>query len=965
MAFDLGAITAKLELDDSKFTVAVKTAEKEVQTFSGSILKNEKQIKDLGRTFTIAGAAITAGFVMAAKANGEFNKGMAEVATLIPNSIGRVKDLKQSVEDMAIATGKSTKDLTRGLYEVISAYGDTSDTVKILEINAKAAAAGMATTLDAIRLTSAVTKGYGETSATATQKVADLAFLTVKLGQTTFPELANSIGAAVPLAKSLNVGVEELFASMATLTGVTGNANEVTTQMQAAMRGFMRPTEGMKDALKQLKVGTVEQLIAQEGLIGSLRKVIGTTDGTIDSIGKLFMRAEGLGAVLALTGGQAEVFDKKFIEMQKATGTAGEALKEVTDGINKNGFTAEQAAQKMAAAIRKFGEIAEPIITKIQVLFAGLLENITKFADTHPIVFKAISIIVGALGALMAIIGPILLVLPTLAKSFSILGGAVSKIGPAFVHAGAGLKTFMLSTGPFIAAAGLLIAVGVKIIKTIDGIKEAYDNAIRAEYEHAELQKKSIDRFRDFAAAAGVKGEEIRKLSLKYKDVEDAGRKHELMLRELKKTYPEVTKTIQNQNKAIEISAELVSTLTSANEEARDAIMKATKTEYEYTIWSIKDKYDKQITSLKDLGAREQDLITLRKARQAELTAAIKAENEKQAEVQKKKAEEVTKKEKEETDKRKKLAEDLADAVSNAQKDATNTIMKLTKKEADYNEWAIKEKYKDLKAALTKMGAEEKDFALLDKAMSLELAKNSETAAKKKESAFSKAMSKINGYLQIMQQGFGQFFNAITQLSDNRYKREFQQIDAEYEKQKEAIENSLMSEEEKSLKMEELDAAYAEKKRALEIKQAEANKKSGIAQAIVNTALAVVSALATKPFFPMGLIAAAMAAAAGAIQIAVIKSTPVPGMARGGLVTQPTEVIVGEKDPEGIIPLPDLKKMVGVDKERRKRQTPQFNISIQAFDSRDVERVTNARIIPIIKKALNRESLRIPARSVG
>ena len=48
---------------------------------------------------------------------------------------------------------------------------------------------------------------------------------------TTFPELAASIGRVVPVAAKMNVAQEELFAGFATLTGVTGSAAEVSTQL--------------------------------------------------------------------------------------------------------------------------------------------------------------------------------------------------------------------------------------------------------------------------------------------------------------------------------------------------------------------------------------------------------------------------------------------------------------------------------------------------------------------------------------------------------------------------------------------------------------------------------------------------------------------------------------------------------------------------------------------------------------
>ena len=60
-------------------------------------------------------------------------------------------------------------------------------------------------------LLSAVTKGYGDTSAEAVQKAADLSFATVRLGQTTFPELAAAMGKVIPLASTLGVEQEQLF----------------------------------------------------------------------------------------------------------------------------------------------------------------------------------------------------------------------------------------------------------------------------------------------------------------------------------------------------------------------------------------------------------------------------------------------------------------------------------------------------------------------------------------------------------------------------------------------------------------------------------------------------------------------------------------------------------------------------------------------------------------------------------
>ena len=65
--------------------------------------------------------------VASLKMSMDFNESMSEVATLIPKSTERVNELKSAVQGMAIAHGKSTTDLAKGLYQTISAFANPSD----------------------------------------------------------------------------------------------------------------------------------------------------------------------------------------------------------------------------------------------------------------------------------------------------------------------------------------------------------------------------------------------------------------------------------------------------------------------------------------------------------------------------------------------------------------------------------------------------------------------------------------------------------------------------------------------------------------------------------------------------------------------------------------------------------------------------------------------------------------------
>ncbi len=242
-----------------------------------------------------------------------------------------------------------------------------------VEINAKAATAGLATTADSIALTSAVTKAYGDTSAGATQQVADLAFKTVELGQTTFPELAQNMQQVTSLSKELGVSQEELFGAYATLTGVTGNAAEVQTQMKAVYTALLKPSDNMQAAISKLGYSSGFTMIKTLGFAETLKALKSATNGSEEQMLGLFNNVRAMPAVMALTGAQSDVFAEKLEQMKNASGAATKAFEVQTEGIAKTGFTLEQAKVKMQVAAQNFGESAAPIIAD----FADVVDKVS------------------------------------------------------------------------------------------------------------------------------------------------------------------------------------------------------------------------------------------------------------------------------------------------------------------------------------------------------------------------------------------------------------------------------------------------------------------------------------------------------------------------------------------------------------------------------------------------------------
>ncbi len=104
--------------------------------------------------------------------------------------------------------------------------------------------------------------------------------------------------------------------------------------------------------------------------------------------------------------------------------------------------------------------------------------------------------------------------------------------------------------GEFLLSNNLLIDSLNGIVDAIDGILHGHDRMMASMERENEGTMNSITRFREMAKAVGATGEEIRALSAKYKDVDDAGIKHEKMLRDLAKQYPEINKLLHEKKAA-------------------------------------------------------------------------------------------------------------------------------------------------------------------------------------------------------------------------------------------------------------------------------------------------------------------------------------------------------------------------------------------------------------------------------
>lgn len=469
---------------DGSLKTACSTADKNLAAL-GKTAKTAGKIA-AGATVAAATAVATLG-TAAVKSAAEYEAQLANVSTLLTGTeaevAARTAEIGDQVLEISNRTGVATADLTDGMYQVVSAFGDSADAAAILETAAKSAAAGNATTTDSINLLSAVTKGYGDTSAEAVQQAADLAFATVRLGQTSFPELAAGMGKVIPLASTLGLEQEQLWGAMATLTGVTGSTAEVVTQMKATMQAFLSPSKNMQAALKNMGYESGQALLESKGLQGSLDALKDAVGGNELAFAGLFSSVEAQTAVLAMAGNQAENLTSKTAEMYEATGAANTAFERQTNNLkydiqmikNLGANFLTQLGTNILPYVREFAEAALPVVSEALEKIGGYMTGtIIPAAKTAAKWISEHRTLILALAAGIASATVAFKTMKTAAtaikavKELKTVWEAASKGGATLANASKLLTVKFLAISAAIAVA---VAIGVLIYKNWDKIK--------------------------------------------------------------------------------------------------------------------------------------------------------------------------------------------------------------------------------------------------------------------------------------------------------------------------------------------------------------------------------------------------------------------------------------------------------------------------------------------------------------
>ena len=451
-----------------------------------------------------------------------FGGAMAAANTMAGKSGDDFAKLKEQVAELSHEVPVARDELANGLYQVISNGVPEDNWIAFLNKSARASVGGMADLGETVKVTSTIIKNYG-LDWDAAGSIQDKIQLTAKNGVTSFEQLAQALPRVTSQASTLGVSIDELMATFSTLTGVSGNTAEVSTQLAAIFTALIKPSSEAAEMAQQMGIqfdaAAIKAAGGMEQFLVSLDKSVkqyAASSGMLEQeiYGKLFGSAESLRALTPLTGKLAEKFREDVADMKNSAGTIDKTF----DILSSTG------AAKLQLINNKLGEYSDMLQSSIgnvlpYINVAAQMATGAAAAVSLSKSFNLLAVSSKLAKTVVAMFSPIIEVC-----SATMRGAAVSATTLKLA-----IRSLMISTGVGIAIVALTEAINYLMnssddaAKSVDKLSEAEQEAKMTHQQTAQqIASVRSEMMQNIAALKNFKGSKeqekamVQQMNTKY-----------------------------------------------------------------------------------------------------------------------------------------------------------------------------------------------------------------------------------------------------------------------------------------------------------------------------------------------------------------------------------------------------------------------------------------------------------------
>lgn len=474
-------VVKKITMDVGELQKAIGNTKTESDKLRDSLIKYN-QINEMIRSASDGFAQLSGYLNNITEESRSFGGAMAAANTMAGKSGQELANLKDQVSDLAGEIPVARDELANGLYQVISNGVPEDNWITFLDKSARASVGGLADLGETVKVTSTIIKNYGLDWKDA-ESVQDKIQLTAKNGVTSFEQLAQALPRVTSQASTLGVSIDELMATFSTLTGVSGNTAEVSTQLAAIFTALIKPSSEAAEMAQQMGIqfdaasikaaGGMEQFLQQ---LGKSVQEYSKSSGVLEQevYGKLFGSAESLRALTPLMGNLSDKFSENVNAMKDSAGTIDNAF----------GIMASTGAATLQMLNNKLGKFRDMIQSSI-----GNALPFINFTSQALVTLSTTTQLIVSMKSL-AITTNLVSVATTAASKAKVAAVAVSRVlQAAFTGEAVGATTAAVATRALgVAIKSLLISTGVGI--AIVALTEAINYLMNSSDDAA----KSVDK---------------------------------------------------------------------------------------------------------------------------------------------------------------------------------------------------------------------------------------------------------------------------------------------------------------------------------------------------------------------------------------------------------------------------------------------------------------------------------------
>lgn len=286
----------------------------------------------------------------------EFDRSMRNVNSIAHLSEQQLAALSQEVVKLSNSTGKGPQNLADGLYDIVSSGFQANDALKILEVSAKAASAGMTDTATSSKGVVAILNAY-HLQASEARRVSDLLFQEVNLGVNTFEELSQNLGDTVPQAAALKIPFEQVAAALAQITKNGTPMAEASTQVSRVLTALIKPSKELQSEFRRMGYESGQAAVEALGFAGVLDRLSRDAGGNQQTIAAWLGEVRGIRGVLNLTGDNLAGYNDMLAQMGQATDGAGATARAFAEQQKSLGFQLDRTRANLQALASSQGGV--------------------------------------------------------------------------------------------------------------------------------------------------------------------------------------------------------------------------------------------------------------------------------------------------------------------------------------------------------------------------------------------------------------------------------------------------------------------------------------------------------------------------------------------------------------------------------------------------------------------------------